>query len=98
MGDIKIIAKILDNGDPSKGREDDASHERCVPVAPSTLYLQFSLPSSDRASKMLPVFLPNSEILRKLMLIYPKDSQGLICNFNYCHKFNFLQDFFLLSL
>ena len=69
-GDIKTIAKILDNGDLSKGRE-DASHERFVHVAPSPFYLQFSLPSSDRASKMFPVFLPNSEILRKLMLIYP---------------------------
>jgi len=70
-GDVKIIAKILDNGDLSKGREDDPSHECFVHVAPSPFYLQFSLPSSDRASKMFPVFLPNSEILRKLMLIYP---------------------------
>ena len=35
-GDIKIIAKILDNGDLSKGREDDPSHEHFVHVAPSS--------------------------------------------------------------
>ena len=96
-GDIKIIAKILDNGDLSKGREDDPSHEHFVHVAPSTLYLQFSFPSSDRASKMFPVFLPNSEILRELILIYPKYYKGLICNFNYFINLTSCR-IFLLSL
>ena len=38
-GDVKIIAKILDNGDLSKGREDDPSHEFFVYVAHSPFYL-----------------------------------------------------------
>ena len=42
-GDVKIIAKILDNGDLSKGREDDPSHEFFVYVAHSPFYCAFTL-------------------------------------------------------